>query len=119
MFIRTTTIALSLFVLSAHPSIAEVMKASWYGPGFQGSPMANGEPFDMNDYTVAHKTLPLGTCLKLTNIENGRTVNRVEVTDRGPYIEGRQLDVSKAVAKHLGFIGAGTAKLQAVKVRCT
>lgn len=118
MYIRTTTIALSLLMLSAQPSIAEVMKASWYGPGFQGKDMANGEPFNMNAYTVAHKTLPLGTCLKLTNLENGRIVNRVEVTDRGPYIKGRQLDVSKAVAQHLGFIGAGTAKLQAVKVDC-
>ncbi len=117
MYMRTMA-ALVALVLSATPSTAAVTwDASWYGPGFHGKKMANGRPFNQNAMTVAHKTLPFGTKLKLTNPDNGR-VACVVVTDRGPYIRGRELDVAKAVAVKLDFINAGTADLTVDKNGC-
>ena len=90
----------------------DTMTTSWYGPGLQGNQMANGDTFDMNDITVAaHKSLPFGTEIRLTNPENGRSII-VEVQDRGPYIRGRELDVSRAVARRLDFIGDGVVELE-------
>lgn len=80
--------------------------ASWYGPGFHGKKMANGRSFDMGRLTVAHKTLRLGTEVCITNKENGRSV-RATVTDRGPYIEPRIVDLSKRVADELGMTEQG------------
>ena len=77
--------------------------------------MANGRPFDMYADTAAHRSLPMGTKLQLTNPANGRTAT-VEITDRGPYIRGRNLDVSYGVAKKLGMVDAGVAKLRMGKV---
>lgn len=84
--------------------------ASWYGPRHHGRPMANGRPFDMYADTAAHRTLPLGTRLKVTNPQNGRTVE-VAVTDRGPFIPGRTLDLSWAAARKLGIVRQGVARL--------
>jgi len=81
-------------------------QASWYGPGFHGKKTASGEIFDQSRLTAAHKTLPLGTKAKVTNLENGNTVE-VEINDRGPYIGERVIDVSRAAAKALGFIDSG------------
>lgn len=92
----------------------KLVVASWYGAHHAGKPMANGRPFDMYADTVAHKTLPLGTKLHLTNPANGHTAN-VEVTDRGPYIRGRNLDVSYGVARKLGIVEQGVAKLRMQK----
>ena len=79
------------------------MEASWYGPGLQGNTMKNGAPFDMNDPTiVAHKTFPMGTKLLLLNPKTVRYLI-VTVQDRGPFVRGRDLDLSKAAAKALGF----------------
>ncbi len=75
--------------------------ASWYGPNFHGKTMANGETYDMYAYTVAHKTLPLGTVLCVTNPENGKSVRAV-VTDRGPYKGERIIDLSKRIAQEIG-----------------
>jgi rare lipoprotein A len=87
------------------------MHASWYGPGLQGNHMANGDVFDMNDPTVvAHKSLPFGTKLLLENPATGAELV-VVVQDRGPFIAGRQLDLSKAAASRLGFLKRGTATL--------
>ncbi len=89
----------------ANESLAktETCKASWYGPGLQGNDMANGDTFDMNDITVvAHKTLPFGTVLIVTNLNNG-AVLAVEVQDRGPHVKGRCVDLSRAGSKALGF----------------
>ena len=72
--------------------------------------MANGKPFDMHADTVAHKKLPFGTKLTLANPKNGHTV-KVQVTDRGPYIPGRNLDLSYGVARKLGMVQAGVARL--------
>jgi rare lipoprotein A (peptidoglycan hydrolase) len=84
--------------------------ASWYGPKFHGKTMANGKRFDMHALTVAHKRLALGTRLILTNPDNGEQV-KVKVTDRGPYVAGRQLDVSYRVARKLGFVKKGLSRL--------
>ena len=86
-------------------------KASWYGPGFHGRRTANGERFNTNAYTAAHKTLPFGTKLKVTNLRNGKSV-KVVVNDRGPFTGGRVLDVSRGAARHLGMIASGTAKVK-------
>jgi rare lipoprotein A len=94
----------------------QTMVTSWYGPGLQGNPMANGERFDMNDASVvAHKSLPFGTCLRLVNPANNRS-HHVIVQDRGPFIDGRDLDVSKAAAAKLGFIERGVAPLRATQL---
>lgn len=83
---------------------AETALASWYGPGFEGNPTASGEPYNPYDFTAAHKTLPLGTQLEVSY--NGRSVI-VTVNDRGPYIPGRELDLSQAAAEYLGLTQAG------------
>ena len=78
--------------------------ASWYGPGFKGLPTASGEPYDPQGYTAAHKTLPLGTELVVSY--EGRSVG-VTVNDRGPYVAGRELDLSRAAARDLGLTRVG------------
>lgn len=91
-----------------------VVNCSWYGRDFHGRPMANGERFDMNDpYTAAHKSLPFGTKVTLRNPANGRKIE-VTVTDRGPYIHGREFDLSAAGAENLGFAKQGVAKLEII-----
>lgn len=80
--------------------------ASWYGPGFHGRLTANGERFDMNELTAAHKTLPFGTRVLVHNPRTGKEVV-VRINDRGPFIKGRMLDLSKAAAKALGFKSRG------------
>lgn len=92
----------------------KLVVASWYGANHVGKTMANGQPFDMHADTAAHRTLPLGTKLRLTNPANGHTAT-VKVTDRGPYIRGRNLDVSYGVARKLGMVKQGVAKLRMQK----
>ncbi|NQV17771.1 MAG: septal ring lytic transglycosylase RlpA family protein [Armatimonadetes bacterium] len=84
---------------------------SYYGTKFHGRPTSNGEVFDMNKLTCAHKTLPFNTILKVTNEDNGKSVV-VRVNDRGPFIKGRDLDLSFAAAKEIGLIGVGVKQLQ-------
>ena len=83
-------------------------KASWYS---SGNRTASGEKFNTNDLTVAHKTLPFGTKVRLTNLHNNKTVI-ARVNDRGPFIPGRVIDTSRQVASLLGFLPQGTALLQ-------
>jgi rare lipoprotein A len=85
--------------------------ASWYGPNFHGKYTANGELYDMNDVTAAHKTLPLPSIVRVTNLENGRSI-KVRVNDRGPFVKGRIIDMSKRSAQLLGFDGKGTARVR-------
>ncbi|CAD7838641.1 septal ring lytic transglycosylase RlpA family protein [Olavius algarvensis spirochete endosymbiont] len=84
--------------------------ASWYGGVFQGRKTANGEIYDAMQFTCAHKTLPFGTYLTVTNLENNRTV-RVRVNDRGPFVNERIIDLSYAAARELGMIQNGIAKV--------
>jgi len=90
--------------------------ASWYGRPFDGRPTANGEIYDMNRLSCAHKTLPLGTVVRVTNLANHRHLD-LRVNDRGPYVHGRIVDCSRAAARRLGFLDAGTVpvKLQVVR----
>jgi rare lipoprotein A len=85
--------------------------ASWYGEAFHGLATANGEIYDMNALTAAHKTLPLPTLVRVTNLENGRSIV-VRVNDRGPFVHGRIIDMSRRGAQLLGFDIAGTAKVR-------
>jgi rare lipoprotein A (peptidoglycan hydrolase) len=84
---------------------------SWYGGDFDGQQTANGETYDMYAETAAHPTLPLGSIVRVVNTRNHRS-QIVRINDRGPYVEGRELDVSYAVAKNLGFSQHGTAKVR-------
>ena len=90
--------------------------ASWYGARFRGRLTASGTPFDDNKLTAAHRTLPLGTKVKVTNLKNGRSVV-LRVTDRGPYVRGRLIDVSHAAADCLGFMHRGLAHVRVAVVR--
>jgi len=92
-------------------SIKERGIASWYGEDFHGWMTANGEIYDMEAFTAAHRTLPLGTWVLVTNVENGRQV-RVRVNDRGPYLYGRVLDLSLAGARMLDMVDSGVAAVQ-------
>jgi len=85
--------------------------ASWYGEPFHGRRAADGEIFDMNSLVAAHRTLPFGSILKVTNLDNGREV-QVRVIDRGPFVSNRILDLAHAAASALGMIGAGTARVR-------
>ena len=89
----------------------EVGTGSWYGPGFNGKLTANGETFDQNKLTAAHPTLPLPSTVAITNLANNRSLV-VRVNDRGPYIEGRIIDVSRRAARILGFEKEGLARLR-------
>jgi rare lipoprotein A (peptidoglycan hydrolase) len=88
-----------------------IVVASWYGSQFQGKLMANGSPFNMNNLTVAHKSLPLGTRVRIQNVENGREIIAT-VTDRGPYVKGRGIDLSRQAAKLLGIFQKGTGRVK-------
>jgi rare lipoprotein A len=81
-------------------------RVSWYGPGFHGRRTANGEVFDTHSLTMAHRSLPMGTNVRVTNLENGRSVV-LRVNDRGPYVRGRVADLSHAAAERLGFVDDG------------
>ena len=93
-----------------------IMKASWYGPRFHGKQTANGESYNQMALTAAHKTLPFGTLLRVTNLKNGESVI-VRINDRGPYIEGRDLDLSKGTAQSLGMIKRGVVKVKVERLQ--
>jgi len=87
--------------------------ASWYGggDGFDGKPTASGEIFDTSQLTAAHRDLPLGTVVDVTNVETGASV-RVRINDRGPFVRGRIIDLSRSAAQRVGVIGPGVAKVR-------
>ena len=89
----------------------QIGPASWYGTAFQGKTTASGEPYDMNDLTAAHPSLPLGTRVKVTNLRNGRAVI-LRVNDRGPVVDGRIIDVSYGAAQILGMSGTGVQRVR-------
>jgi len=96
---------------AAKPLHVWTVRASWYGPTFQGHLTANGELYDMAAMTAAHPTLPFGSMLRLTNLRTGKTAV-VRVNDRGPYVDGRDIDLSYRAADKLGIIGSGVAKVR-------
>lgn len=85
--------------------------ASWYGPGFHGRTTANGETFNQDALTAAHKTLPFGTQVRVTNESNGESVV-VRINDRGPYAHGREIDLSRGAAAEIGLLGSGVGRVR-------
>jgi rare lipoprotein A len=90
---------------------AETGLASWYGPGFHGRRTSSGEVYDMHAPTAAHKLLPLGTTVRVTHLGNGRQVT-ARINDRGPFVEGRIIDLSYALARELGLVEQGVARVR-------
>jgi rare lipoprotein A (peptidoglycan hydrolase) len=91
-------------------ALQQVGSASWYGEQYHGKITASGEPFNMYDVTAAHPTLPLGTFVRVTNLNNGRTVT-VRINDRGPFVRGRIIDVSYNTARILDFLKDGVQRV--------
>jgi len=99
------------YPLNSAAGYDETGVASWYGRDFHGKATANGERYDMHAMSAAHKTLPLPTLVRVTNLENGRSVV-VRVNDRGPFVKSRLIDLSYAAATELGFTDKGTARVR-------
>lgn len=93
------------------PKYNEVGMASWYGGHHQGRPTANGERFDKDAVSAAHKTLPLPSIVEVINLDNGKKI-RVRLNDRGPFVAGRIIDLSQEAARRLGFERAGVARVR-------
>lgn len=93
------------------PDYDEVGIASWYGDAFHLKATASGEPFDMYMPSAAHKTLPLQSLVEVTNLETGRTI-QVRINDRGPFVDGRIIDLSRAAAEQLGMLRSGVARVR-------
>jgi rare lipoprotein A len=117
-FYRFVALAVILLALGCargprpqYPGGAQYGLASWYGRDFNGRPTASGEIFDMYGYTAAHRSLPFGTRVRVTNEANGSSVV-VRINDRGPWVEGRILDLSYAAAKQLGMLEAGVIRVR-------
>ena len=103
------------FLVLADNIISTDVFASYYGEPFHGRPTSSGEPFDMNAYTAAHRTLPFGTMVEVTNLGNGKKVI-VRINDRGPFVGNREIDLSRAAAEALGMIGQGIARVSIKRV---
>jgi rare lipoprotein A len=97
--------------ISCSQKITETGKASYYADKFQGRKTANGETFKQSKKTAAHKTLPFGTKVTVKNLANGRTV-KVRINDRGPFVKGRSIDLSKRAAKKIAMVNAGVADVE-------
>ncbi len=113
---------LAIFVVislaaSCSPKVVETGKASYYADKFNGRLTANGEVFRQRKKTAASKTLPFGTKVKVTNLSNNKTV-KVRINDRGPFVAGRIIDLSKKAAKKIGMIEAGVQEVR-LKYRAT
>jgi rare lipoprotein A len=98
-------------VTSPPPENIQMGVASWYGPNFHGKKTSNKEVYNMHDLTAAHKSLPFGTYVVVTNLNNGKSV-RVRINDRGPFVKGRIIDLSYAAAQAVDMIGTGTAPVK-------
>lgn len=92
-------------------TLIEQGKASWYGERFRGRSTASGEPFNPDDFTAAHKTLPFGTRVRVVVLKTGRSVD-VRINDRGPFVHGRVIDLSKAAAQRVGIRRLGVARVR-------
>jgi rare lipoprotein A len=115
----STAFACTLFgaLTAASPAVSDTVTqtlsgaASWYGPGFHGRSTASGERFDMNKLTAAHRSLPFGTRMRVTNTRNDRSVH-VRINDRGPFVGRRVLDLSHGAAKAIGMVDEGVASVK-------
>lgn len=105
------TIFLIVLIVSCSPKTIETGKASYYADKFEGRKTSNGEIFSQNKKTAASKTLPFGTKVTVKNIANGKTV-KVRVNDRGPFVVGRTIDLSKKAAEKIKMIDAGVADVE-------
>jgi rare lipoprotein A len=106
-----TVLGKTYYPMLSVDSYSEEGIASWYGADFHGKQTANGERYDMNGMTAAHKLLPFGTMLKVTSLENGKSVT-VRVNDRGPFVENRIIDLTRSAASGLDMLGPGTARVR-------
>jgi rare lipoprotein A len=106
---ETTIIAPGAWPLSVEQGLA-----SYYGREFHGRKTANGERFDMNGLTAAHRTLPFGTVVRVTNLSNNKSVT-VRINDRGPFVEGRIIDLAQGAAKQIGLDGVEEVRLEIIK----
>lgn len=113
IFLRTVGIAAAILLVVFSPAMAETGSASWYA--LDGNLTANGERMNSAKMTAAHRTLPFGTKVKVTNLRNGKSVI-VRINDRGPFAKQRIIDLSKGAARHIGMIGSGHAKVQLIKL---
>jgi rare lipoprotein A len=100
----------------ARPEVAELGLASWYGRGDDGKRTASGEPYNMEAFTAAHRALPFGTWVRVTHLASGRTVT-VRINDRGPWVGGRVIDLSRRAAQALGILWDGVARVRLEVVR--
>ena len=98
-----------------HPKV-QIGIASYYGRKFHKKRTANGEIFNMYKVSAAHKTYPLGTKVKVTNLENGKSI-KLTINDRGPYVKGRIIDLSYKAARKIGFVNQGTTKVRIDVIR--
>jgi len=112
---RLIVLLLCLILLSCSRPVVEHGKASYYADKYKGRKTSNGETYRHRKMTAAHKTLPFGTKVTVTNLENGRKV-RVRINDRGPFIAGRIIDLSKKAARKLDMVNAGVVPVE-VKYR--
>jgi rare lipoprotein A len=107
------SIVLLMFITS-EVSLAQTGTASWYGPGFHGKKTASGQTFNTHAYTAAHKNIAFGSKVKVTNLKNKKSV-LVTITDRGPFVRGRIIDLSQAAKNAIGMGGTAPVSLQVVK----
>jgi len=107
----TNQVGVLWYVPHEQPDYDQTGTASWYGDAFQMKATANGEIFDMNQFSAAHTTLPLPSMVEVTNLDNGRKLT-VRVNDRGPFVGGRIIDLSHAAARELGYERQGTARVR-------
>lgn len=117
--LRTCLLLASLLALqacAAHRPV-ESGQASWYGPGFRGKPTASGERFRPWKRTAAHRTLPFGTVIRVTRTDTGDHV-KVVVNDRGPFVKGRVVDLSRKAARRVDMIQAGVVPVEVEVIRC-
>lgn len=94
---------------------SNIVRASWYGPGFEGRHTTSGEVFNEHGFTAASRTLPIGSRVRVTNLSTGRSVV-VKVNDRGPFVRGRSLDLSQAAARRIGVSRAGVARVKVTRL---
>ncbi len=113
--VRAAILASGVLLGAASSAAAAEGIASFYGRSEHGGPTASGERFDMRAMTAAHRTAPLGSHMRVTNLKNGQSVV-VRINDRGPFVRGRIIDLSRAAAERLGFVGSGLTRVSLERV---